>query len=210
MNELALIFNKMGIDTRDVLDAAETKWNFLRFEPGLVGGHCIGVDPYYLTHKAQVLGYIPQVILAGRSINDGMGAYVAGQAIKQLIHTGSRVKGGTVTILGLTFKENVPDLRNTRVIDIVNELKEYGIKVQVQDPLADPAEAEEEYGIELVEEDLLKPADAVVLAVSHQSYLKKGWDGLIPLLKDGRGVVVDIKGKLSRSRVPPGVTLWRL
>ena len=210
MNELALIFNKMGVDTRDVLEAAATKWNFLRFEPGLVGGHCIGVDPYYLTHKAQVMGYIPQVILAGRSINDGMGAYVAGQTIKQLIHTGGCVKGSTVTILGLTFKENVPDLRNTRVINIVTELKDYAVKVQVHDPMADPAEAEEEYGLELTPEGRLEPADAVIFAVAHQNYLAKSWEGILPLLRNRQGVVIDVKGKLPRERVPQGVILWRL
>jgi UDP-N-acetyl-D-galactosamine dehydrogenase len=210
MNELALIFNRMGIDSRDVLEAAGTKWNFLRFEPGLVGGHCIGVDPYYLTHKAQIMGYIPQVILSGRSINDGMGAYVAAQTIKQLIHAGVNVKGSTVTILGLTFKENVPDLRNTRVIDIVKELEDYGIKVQVHDPLADPDEAEEEYGLGLVPENRLEPADAVILAVAHQHYLAKEWRGILPLLKNGQGVVMDVKGKLPRERLPDGVTLWRL
>jgi UDP-N-acetyl-D-galactosamine dehydrogenase len=210
MNELALIFNRMGIDTRDVLDAAGSKWNFLRFEPGLVGGHCIGVDPYYLTHKAQVLGYIPQVILAGRSINDGMGSYLAGQVIKRLIQAGDCVKGSTVTVLGLTFKENVPDLRNTKVIDIVTELTDFGVRVQVSDPLADPAEARHEYGIELVPEEALIPADAVVFAVTHQRYLAQGWQAVLPLLRDGRGVVFDVKAKLRREDCPPGVSLWRL
>jgi UDP-N-acetyl-D-galactosamine dehydrogenase len=210
MNELALIFHKMGIDTRDVLAAAGTKWNFLPFDPGLVGGHCIGVDPYYLTYKAQVMGYIPQVILAGRSINDGMGVYIASEVVKQLIHSGSSVKGSTVTVLGLTFKENVPDLRNTRVIDIVNELKTYGINVQVHDPLADSEEAVEEYGLHLTRDDKLVPADAVVVAVSHQEYLAKGWSGITPLLKGGKGVVVDVKAKLPRTGIPTNVTLWRL
>jgi UDP-N-acetyl-D-glucosamine/UDP-N-acetyl-D-galactosamine dehydrogenase len=210
MNELALIFHRMGIDTRDVLAAAGTKWNFLPFDPGLVGGHCIGVDPYYLTHKAQTLGYIPKVILAGRSINDGMGNYVASGLIKQLILSGSNVKNCVVTVLGLTFKENVPDLRNTRVIDIVKELQSYGIAVQVHDPIADPAEAEEEYGLHLVPMEQLRPAEAIVLAVSHEDYLQAGWPGMTALLKDAKGVVLDVKAKLPRADVPEGVTLWRL
>jgi UDP-N-acetyl-D-galactosamine dehydrogenase len=209
MNELALIFNKMGIDTHDVLAAASTKWNFLRFEPGLVGGHCIGVDPYYLTHKARILGYIPKVILAGRSINDGMGIYISGQVIKQLIHAGYPVKGSRVTVLGLTFKENVPDLRNSRVIDIVRELMEYAVQVQVHDPLAEATEAMEEYGIALIPEDQLQPADAVILAVPHRHYLAKGWACVTSLLKNGHGVVVDVKAKLPRERIPDGVRLWR-
>ncbi len=210
MNELALIFNRMGIDTRDVLEASGSKWNFLPFDPGLVGGHCIGVDPYYLTHKAQVLGYIPQVILAGRSINDGMGTYIANQVIKHLIHVGSNVKGSTVTVLGFTFKENVPDLRNTRVIDIVTELRDYAVDVQVTDPLADRTEAREEHGIDLLPEEALLPADAVVFAVPHQVYVAKGWQAVLPLLRDGRGVVVDVKAKLPREHCPAGVRLWRL
>jgi UDP-N-acetyl-D-galactosamine dehydrogenase len=210
MNELALIFDKMGIDTLDVLAAAGTKWNFLPFRPGLVGGHCIGVDPYYLTHKASILGYIPQVILSGRRINDGMGAYVAGQVIKRLIHAGNHVRGSRVTILGLTFKEDVPDLRNTRVIDIVKELQDYGVLVQVHDPMAHPGEAHEEYGIHLVPREQLAPAHAVVLAVAHQPYLKEGWPLITSLLDAGKGVVADVKGVLPRDRVPADVTLWRL
>ncbi|MGH8591482.1 MAG: nucleotide sugar dehydrogenase [Gammaproteobacteria bacterium] len=210
INELALIFNRMGIDTRDVLEASGSKWNFLPFDPGLVGGHCIGVDPYYLTHKAQVLGYIPQVILAGRSINDGMGTYIAGQVIKHLILAGGSVKGSTVTVLGFTFKENVPDLRNTRVIDIVTELGDYGVNVQVTDPLADRAEARQEYGIDLLPQEALAPADAVVFAVPHHDYVAKGWQAVVPLLRDCRGVVVDVKAKLPREHRPPGVHLWRL
>ena len=210
MNELALIFDRMGIDTLDVLAAAGTKWNFLPFRPGLVGGHCIGVDPYYLTHKASVLGYIPQVILSGRRINDGMGAYVAGQVVKRLIQTGNQVRGSRVTILGLTFKEDVPDLRNTRVIDIVKELQDYGVLVQVHDPMASPAEAHEEYGVHLVPREQLAPAHAVVLAVAHQPYLKEGWGLITSLLDGGKGVVADVKGVLPRDRVPEGVALWRL
>lgn len=214
MNELSLIFNRMGIDTRDVLAAACTKWNFLPFEPGLVGGHCIGVDPYYLTHKATMLRYIPQVILAGRKINDEMGSFVAQQLVKQLIREGLEVskgvKGSTVTVLGLTFKENVPDLRNTRVIDIVRELKDYQIDVQIVDPLADPVEARHEYGIDLTPESELRAASAVVFAVPHQAFLQRGWQGIGGLLAGGRGVVMDVKGRLPRERVPEGITLWRL
>ena len=210
MNELALIFDKMGIDTLDVLAAAGTKWNFLPFRPGLVGGHCIGVDPYYLTHKASVLGYIPQVILSGRRINDGMGAYVAGQVVKRLIQTGNQVRGSRVTILGLTFKEDVPDLRNTRVIDIVKELQDYGVLVQVHDPMANAAEAHEEYGVHLVPREQLAPAHAVVLAVAHQPYLREGWGLITSLLDGGKGVVADVKGVLPRDRIPDGVALWRL
>ena len=170
MNELALIFNRMGIDTLDVLEAAGTKWNFLPFRPGLVGGHCIGVDPYYLTHKAEKIGYIPQVILAGRRINDGMGSYVAQQAVRQMIDLGGCAKGSVVTVLGLTFKEDCPDLRNSRVIDIVRELAGYGLRVQVADPLADPEEARHEYGVTLTPLARLQPAAALVAAVAHREY----------------------------------------
>ena len=210
MNELALIFQRMGIDTRDVLAAAGTKWNFLKFDPGLVGGHCIGVDPYYLTHKAQIVGYIPEVILAGRSINDNMGRYVAGQAIKLMIQAGLPVKGGIVTVLGLTFKEDVPDLRNTRVTDIIDELQDYGVEVQVTDPCAHAAEAHVEYGIELIPTDKLKPAHAVVLAVPHKQYLDAGWAGVVKQLKNGAGVVIDVKAKLDRGSLPANIVHWRL
>jgi UDP-N-acetyl-D-galactosamine dehydrogenase len=211
MNELALIFNKMDIDTRDVLAAASTKWNFLPFDPGLVGGHCIGVDPYYLTYKAAILGYAPQVILSGRSINDSMGGFIAGQTIKQLIKAGKCVKGSTVTILGFTFKENVPDIRNTRVIDIVRELKGYQINVQVFDPMSDPHEVMEEYNIKLLaDEDELKPANALIFAVPHQYFMAKDWSYLIGLLENKSGIVIDVKAKLERNKVPTGITLWRL
>ena len=210
MNELALIFNRMGIDTRDVLAAAGTKWNFLKFDPGLVGGHCIGVDPYYLTHKAAILGYIPQVILAGRSINDDMGRYVAQQAIRELIAQGGTVKGATITVLGFTFKENVPDLRNTRVIDIVNELKTYDVDVQIHDPYADSHEAEHEYGVSLIPLEALKPAKVVIFAVPHHHYLEDGWSTVTARLEGGRGAVIDVKGRLDRGAVPSGVSLWRL
>ncbi|MGE0483629.1 MAG: nucleotide sugar dehydrogenase [Gammaproteobacteria bacterium] len=210
MNELALIFDRMDIDTRDVLTAAGTKWNFLKFEPGLVGGHCIGVDPYYLTHKAAILGYSPQVILAGRAINDGMGQHVAQQAIRELIAAGGAVRGSVVTILGFTFKEDVPDLRNTRVIDIVEELRTYDIRVQIHDPFADSHEAQEEYGIELTALADLEPASVVIFAVPHRDYLSGGWPLVAARLADGRGAVLDVKGRLDRDAIPAGVTLWRL
>ena len=210
MNELALIFNRLGIDTRDVLAAAGTKWNFLKFDPGLVGGHCIGVDPYYLTHKAATLGYIPQVILAGRSINDDMGRYVAQQAVRLLVDTGDAVKASVVTVLGLTFKEDVPDLRNTRVIDIVAELRTYAIDVQVHDPHASSPEAQHEYGIELVPTGDLRPAQVVILAVPHAEYLTAGWDAITSRLAGGVGAVIDVKGRLDRASAPVGVRLWRM
>jgi len=213
INELALIFHRMGIDTRDVLAAAGTKWNFLPFQPGLVGGHCIGVDPYYLTYKAQELGYIPQVILSGRRINDGMGKHIAEQ-IAKCVFTHCPIDLTTqkpiVTVLGLTFKENVPDLRNTRVTDLIEELKEYGFGIQVSDAMAYPEEARTEYGIELTAIENLQPANAVVVAVAHDEYKIRGWRLVSSLLADGRGVVADIKGLLPRDGIPEGVHLWRL
>ncbi|MEM7467951.1 MAG: nucleotide sugar dehydrogenase [Pseudomonadota bacterium] len=210
MNELAVIFQKMGIDTRDVLAASGTKWNFLKFDPGLVGGHCIGVDPYYLTHKAAMTGYIPEVILAGRSINDDMGPYVANQTIKLMIQAGGKVKGSTVTVLGFTFKEDVPDLRNTRVIDIVEELQDFGINVQIHDPYASAEEAHHEYGIALSESSALQPADAVILAVPHADYLEQGWSGIQQHLKTDAKIVVDVKARLDRDKCPNDLILWRL
>lgn len=192
MNELALLFDLMGISTRDVLEAAGTKWNFLRFTPGLVGGHCIGVDPYYLTHMAEKFGYIPQVILSGRRINNGMGKFIAARTIKEMIHTGTSILGSTVTVLGITFKEDCPDIRNSRVVDILKELKDFGIKVQVHDPLADPAEARHEYGIELTPWDQLAPADAVVTAVAHRPFRDLSIDGLARLMTAKR-VLIDVK-----------------
>lgn len=209
MNELSLIFHRLDIDTRDVLDAAGTKWNFLPFTPGLVGGHCIGVDPYYLTHRAQRAGYNPEVILAGRRINDGMGAHVAREVVRHLLRIRAPGKP-LVTVLGLTFKEDVPDIRNTRVIDIIAELESFGVEVQLHDPLADPAEAQEEYGVSLVAAADLKPADAVVLAVAHAPFRSGGWSAVTPLLARGTGVVVDLKCILDRASRPDGVTLWRL
>ncbi|NKC14662.1 MAG: nucleotide sugar dehydrogenase [Gammaproteobacteria bacterium] len=210
MNELAVIFSHMDIDTRDVLAAAATKWNFLPFEPGLVGGHCIGVDPYYLTHKATALGHHPQVILAGRRINDGMSAFVARRVIKALLH-GPRAEGPMrVTVLGLSFKDNVPDLRNSKVADLVAELIDYGVEVEVHDPLVDKAQARALSAVDLVEADDLKPAHAVVVAVGHDVFRAGGWDWVSGLLADGRGVVFDVRGVLDRATVPLGVDLLRL
>jgi len=210
MNELSLIFDRMGIDTNSVLEAAGTKWNFLKFKPGLVGGHCIGVDPYYLTHKAEMLGYHSQVILAGRRINDGMGAYVAQQAIKQLILAGHDVGKCTVTVLGLTFKENCPDLRNSKVIDVIRELQSFGVQVQVSDAEADSAEAEHEYGVSLTPVAELRPAQAVVLAVAHHAYAQWGVAEFQRLLGE-RPVVVDVKGLCDPAAFKAaGIALWRL
>jgi UDP-N-acetyl-D-glucosamine/UDP-N-acetyl-D-galactosamine dehydrogenase len=192
MNELAIIFNKMGIDTLEVLQAAGTKWNFLPFRPGLVGGHCIGVDPYYLTHKAEMLGYHPQVILAGRRINDGMAAYVAQQTVKQMIDVGSYIKGAKVIVLGLTFKENCPDIRNSKIADLVFEFQDYGCQVLVHDPIADPADAQREYGIALVPWEVLPQADALVAAVSHRHYLDLPLEELLSKLKPS-AVFIDVK-----------------
>jgi len=210
MNELSLIFARMDIDTNSVLEAAGTKWNFLKFKPGLVGGHCIGVDPYYLTHKAEKLGYNSQVILAGRRINDGMGAYIGQQAIKQLIRAGHDAGKSTVTVLGLTFKENCPDLRNSKVIDVIRELQSFGVRVQVADPQADSAEAEHEYGIGLTPLDQLQPAQAVVLAVAHQEYAAWDVEQFQRLLTAG-GVILDVKGICQPARFESaGIHLWRL
>ncbi|KKB35457.1 nucleotide sugar dehydrogenase [Bacillus thermotolerans] len=210
MNELAIIFDKLGIDTSEVLKAAGTKWNFLNFSPGLVGGHCIGVDPYYLTHKAESVGHHPQVILAGRRINDNMGDFVATSLIKKMIHRNMPVQGARVTVLGLTFKENVPDLRNSKVIDVIRELQEFGVDVQVTDAIANPEEAMEEYGVRLVSYEKLLPADAVVFAVPHVEYVSKGWSQFNQLLKHGKGIVVDIKSALDSSLRPSNIDLWRL
>lgn len=210
MNELALIFDRLDIDTDEVLQAAGTKWNFLRFSPGLVGGHCIGVDPYYLTSKAESVGYHPEVILAGRRINENMGKHIATSLIKEMIKKDMKVQGAKVTVLGLTFKENVPDLRNSRVIDVIDELKEFGVEVQVTDAHAEKEDAIREYGIELMDYENLQPADAVIFAVPHQEYVDKGWSQFEGLLKQGSGVVVDIKSKLVKEECPENVTLWRL
>ena len=208
MNELSSICHLLDIDTMDVLTAAQTKWNFLPFTPGLVGGHCIGVDPHYLTHRAERAGYHPEVILAGRRINDGVGQRVARECIRRLTRNGSSSK--LVTVLGLTFKENVPDIRNSRVVDIVHELNSFGASVQVHDPLASPVDADREYGIKLTEIDKLQPAEAVIVAVPHQTYLQSGWPLIVSLLKNARGIVMDVKSRLDRAKMPPNVELWRL
>ncbi len=210
MNELAIIFHKIGIDTIEVLEAAGTKWNFLPFRPGLVGGHCIGVDPYYLTHKAEMLGYHPEVILAGRRINDDMGRFVAEQTVKQMIAAGCDVRGGKLLVLGLAFKENVPDLRNSRVIDIVHELGSYGLSIYVHDPLVSVEEARHEYGIELVAWDDLPLADAIVAAVPHHVFLDKEPAAYLRKLKRP-GCFIDVKAKFRALRAHgAGVKVWRL
>jgi UDP-N-acetyl-D-galactosamine dehydrogenase len=209
INELALIFDRLDIDTRDVLEAAGTKWNFLPFRPGLVGGHCIGVDPFYLTHLAESVGYNSRVILAGRRVNDGMGLYIANRIVRTLMRRGWNGRP-VVSILGFTFKENVPDVRNTRVADVVQELRTFGIVAQVHDPEADPAEVRRAYGVELQALDAMAPADAVVLAVAHKPYLEAGWGLMRRLLKNERGFVADVKGVLDRNTRPDDITLWRL
>lgn len=210
MNELSILFAKLGIDTQEVLQAAGTKWNFLPFRPGLVGGHCIGVDPYYLTHKADMLGYHPQVILAGRRINDGMGKYVAEQTVKQLVRCGSMVKGAKVNVLGLTFKENCPDLRNSRVIDVIHELQTYGVDVHVHDAVADPADARREYGVELEPWESLPRAEAMVVAVAHKSYRTMPLDALLDKVMP-QGVFVDVKSLYDRKQLTEcGLTVWRM
>ncbi len=210
MNELAIIFDKMGIDTSEVLEAAGTKWNFLKFKPGLVGGHCIGVDPYYLTHKADMLGYHPQVILAGRRINDGMGKFIAEQTVKQMIAAGSTIKGAKVNVLGLTFKENCGDLRNSKVIDIIRELQSYGVDVSVTDPQADPAEAMHEYGVQLLRWNELPRADALVAAVAHREYAGLSMADLGSKLVAG-GAFIDVKAAFDPLAVQAaGYKLWRL
>lgn len=210
MNELAMIFNNLGIDTKDVLDAAATKWNFLRFTPGLVGGHCIGVDPYYLTFAAQRAGYFPKVILSGRQINDGMGKYIAEQTVKHLVRGGKSVSDCRVLILGLTFKENVPDLRNSKVIDILHELKSYGIDAKVHDPLAPETEAQRIYGIKLCDQPTKAAADAVVLAVPHQFYLDRGLTWIRSCATD-QAVLIDVKSAFdAASSTATGLHYWRL
>lgn len=214
MNELSIIFNKMGIDTKSVLEAAGTKWNFLKFYPGLVGGHCIGVDPYYLTYKAEEIGYHSQIILSGRRINDDMGRYVVENLIKNLVKADIQVKCAKVAILGFTFKENCPDTRNTRVIDIVNELKEYGITPKISDPTADIDEARHEYGIEFEPIENIYDIDAVVLAVAHNEFLKlklPDFDKLFKRVANDKKVLIDIKGLLNRKEFESaGYRYWRL
>lgn len=211
MNELAIIFHKIGIDTTEVLKAAGTKWNFLKFKPGLVGGHCIGVDPYYLTHKAEMLGYHPQVILAGRRINDGMGQFIAEKTVKLMIQQGINIKGAKVVVLGLTFKEDCPDLRNSKVIDVIHELQDFGCEVAVHDPLADPEEAMHEYGVTLATWNRLpKGADAIVAAVSHQQYLTMPFQKIAKILVPN-AVFVDVKSAFDPVvLLDAGIKLWRL
>lgn len=208
INEVALISDRLGIDTRDVLEAAGTKWNFLPFKPGLVGGHCIGVDPFYIAHKAEEVGYHPHVIHSGRRVNDSMGVHVANRVARSIMRR-SHNGPPRVTVLGVTFKENVPDIRNTRVVDIVRELQDFGIAVQLHDPEADGDLLREEYQLELTPLEKLQPADAVVLAVAHTSYREGGWDFIKPLLRAG-AFVADVPALLDRRSTPKGVTLWRL
>jgi UDP-N-acetyl-D-galactosamine dehydrogenase len=209
MNELAIIFDRLGIPTKEVLAAAGTKWNFLPFTPGLVGGHCIGVDPYYLTARAEAAGYYPQVILSGRRINDGMGGFIAQRLVKLLIAAERPVKGARIGIVGITFKEDVPDLRNSRVPDIITELREFGIAALVTDPLADPAEAKREYGVELVGLDQFAGLDGLILAVPHRALGKAGWGRLFDALAPG-GVFVDVKSAVNRDTVPADAHYWSL
>ncbi|MFN0247028.1 MAG: nucleotide sugar dehydrogenase, partial [Kofleriaceae bacterium] len=209
MNELALIFDRIGIRTADVLEAAGTKWNFLRFSPGLVGGHCIGVDPYYLTSKAQELGYLPEVILAGRRINNNVGPFIAQKCVKMLTAQDVSLRRARVGILGLTFKENVPDLRNSKIPDIVAELSQYGIDAMVHDPMGDPREAHEEYKIELTSLEKMQQLDALILAVAHKDYLDN-LDGIFERVKDS-GVLIDVKSAIPPSvKIPRGIRLWSL
>ncbi len=211
MNELSIIFNKIGIDTKSVLEAAGTKWNFLKFYPGLVGGHCIGVDPYYLTYKAEMLGYHSQIILAGRRINDDMGKYVAENVVKNLIKAEKAVKNAKVAILGFTFKENCPDTRNTKIFDIVKELREYGIEPIVSDPAADSDEAKRLYGIEFVDFNSIRDMDAVVLAVAHNEFSSLKISDMDKLFGKGKKVLLDIKGLLNRNEYEKaGYDYWRL
>ena len=211
MNELSIIFNRLGIDTQDVLAAAGTKWNFLKFTPGLVGGHCIGVDPYYLTYKAEQAGYHSQIILSGRRINDGMGRYVAENLVKCLIRSDRPVKNARVAILGFTFKENCPDTRNTRVIDVINELKEYGISALVADPEADAREALEEYGLTFTSMEGIRDMDAVVLAVAHDTFRELSMADIGAFFNKGQKVLLDLKGMLDRDAYEQaGYLYWRL
>jgi UDP-N-acetyl-D-galactosamine dehydrogenase len=209
MNELALIFDRLGIRTSDVLEAARTKWNFLPFSPGLVGGHCIGVDPYYLTTKAEEVGYHPQVILAGRRINDGMGSYIAQRLVKLLVHADIPVRNAQVGILGLTFKENVPDMRNSRVPDIVAELRQFGIEPLIHDPVAAPDEAESEYGLKLQEWHQMRGLDGLIMAVRHRAYEEMPPADLHGCVRAG-GVLVDVKSVFDATQLPAGLHYWSL
>lgn len=210
MNELAIIFDRLEIDSLEVLEAAGTKWNFLPFRPGLVGGHCIGVDPYYLTHKAEMIGYSPQVILAGRRINDSMAKFVAEQTIKQLIKSNCNVKGAKINVLGLTFKENCPDLRNSKVAELINELKSYGVELHIHDPIADAKEARHEYGIELESWESLPRADVIIVAVSHQEFIERPISDLQSKVVE-RGCFIDVKSQFDQKALNEiGLSVWRL
>ncbi|MAJ91695.1 MAG: GDP-mannose dehydrogenase [Legionellales bacterium] len=210
MNELAILFKTMDIDTHDVLEAAGTKWNFLPFEPGLVGGHCIGVDPYYLTFKSEQLGYTPQVILSGRVINDSMGKYIADKIIHELKRKDKKIQEVIVTILGFTFKENIPDIRNTRVIDIINEFNQHSISTQIYDPRANANDVRTEYQIELVDFQNIKKSDVVILAVPHKELISRGWEFILNIMVASGGIVFDVKGVLNRSKKPNNIKLYRL
>ncbi|MBA2660320.1 MAG: nucleotide sugar dehydrogenase [Nitrosospira sp.] len=210
MNELAIIFDKLGIDTLEVLQAAGTKWNFLPFRPGLVGGHCIGVDPYYLTHKAEMIGYIPQVILAGRRINDSMAKFIAEQTIKQIIKADINVRGARVNVLGLSFKENCPDLRNSKVADLISELQSYGIEIHVHDPVASAEEARHEYGLNLESWEKLPCADAIIVAVSHREFLDRPLTDFQTKVSD-KGCFIDVKSQFDQTALrEAGLNVWRL
>jgi len=210
VNELAILFDKMGIDTHEVLQAASTKWNFLQFVPGLVGGHCIGVDPYYLTYKSALLGYSPQVILAGRNINNSVGKYIANRVIAELIKTNNNLNNIIITVLGITFKENVSDIRNTGVMGIMEELNHHNINTQIHDPCANSLDVENEYQLVLTEHGSLKKSDAVILAVPHNDFIKQGWNLIHNLLNDNTGIVYDVKGVLDRNKKPEKINLLRL
>jgi len=210
MNELAILFKRMDIDTHDVIEAAGTKWNFLPFEPGLVGGHCIGVDPYYLTHKSMLLGYTPQVILSGRNINDGMGKYIAETLIDNIKKENKDVHGIVITILGITFKENISDIRNTRVIDLITELRNYPVTVQICDTHAESIAVRDEYQVDLTALDNLKKADVVVLAVPHDDFVEQGWKLISELIQPKGGIVYDVKSVLDKNTIPENINLFRL
>src|SRR5690625_2741321 len=210
MNELAIIFEKLHIDTSDVLEAAGTKWNFLNFSPGLVGGHCIGIDPFYITHKAEELGHHPEIILAGRSVNDNTGNFIAKKIVKDMIREGIEMKDAMITIFGFTFKKNVTDVRNTRVYDMIKELESYGLNVQVTDPYAFKEEVTEKYDIQLVDSKDLKPTSAIVLAVPHDTYEEKGWQLFDQVEQPHKTIVLDVKGTLPREEIPEHVRLRRL
>ncbi|MDN5836856.1 MAG: nucleotide sugar dehydrogenase, partial [Nitrosospira sp.] len=210
MNELAIIFDKLGVDTLEVLQAAGTKWNFLPFRPGLVGGHCIGVDPYYLTHKAEMIGYIPQVILAGRRINDSMAKFIAEQTIKHIIKADINVRGARVNVLGLSFKENCPDLRNSKVADLIYELKSYGVEIHIHDPVASADEARHEYGLELVSWENLPCADAIIVAVSHREFIARPLTDFQSKVTDKR-CFIDVKSQFDQTALrEAGFNVWRL